>query len=212
MTPGFRSTDRSESVTLAPHPTLPDKYVHGCGEPRALPATRSLAENYYQHGEHYFRLIRPPRNNSVRTSRMATQARIEWVAALGGTADDEESFSNSGRTRLVPVQTASRSRRATTIRPPADHHREVTALHPASSTSRSIVRSAIVNRPQPTAAAGDLRPTQRLIACPRQHRTAGRNNCRQAASGAPGHWGAEMRKVGEEVRHVFYLKKSTNPN
>ena len=149
-----------------------EKYVQLARDARSS-GDPVAAENYYQHAEHYFRLIAAAQEQ-FRQNQPQPRTENEMPSEDGD--DESESFSNFGQEPgFVPAQPQPFVPRDNNQR---DHQREGQPYqprdqHPAARTQhQSRASSAAAVSAAATTAAGDLRQRQRRSPALVHHRTA----------------------------------------
>src|ERR1700674_3631508 len=121
-----------------------EKYVQLARDARSS-GDPVAAENYYQHAEHYFRLIAAAQEQ-FRQNQPRPRTENERVAASGG-GDEEESFSNFGQEPgFVPVQQQPFVPRDNN---PRDHQREGQSYQPRDQHQPREHRPQPQFQPQP---------------------------------------------------------------
>src|ERR1700732_5029694 len=120
-----------------------EKYVQLARDARSS-GDPVAAENYYQHAEHYFRLIAAAQEQ-FRQNQPQPRTENEMVASEGG--DEEESFSNFGQEPgFVPVQQQPFVPRDNN---PRDHQREGQPYQPREQHQSREHSGHREHRPQP---------------------------------------------------------------
>ena len=149
-----------------------EKYVQLARDARSS-GDPVAAENYYQHAEHYFRLIAAAQEQFRQNQ---PQPRTENEMASEDGDDESESFSNFGQEPgFVPVQQQPFVPRDNN---PRDHQRDGQSYQPRDQHQPREHNSHREHRPQPqfqpaaAAAAGDPRQCQRRPSAVVHHRTA----------------------------------------